>query len=809
MKNKEASKKSKGKGKKKNNSELEEIKALEEQYESISADVSSFDELPLSERTRQGLRDHEFTTPTDIQREAVRLALQGHDVLGAAKTGSGKTLAFLIPMLELLYRRRWTRVDGLGALIITPTRELAYQIFAVLGNIGQQHDFSAGLIIGGKDLKFERKRMDQVNIIVCTPGRLLQHMDENPLFSADSLQMLILDEADRCLDMGFAKAMNAIIGNLPTERQTLLFSATQTKSVRDLCRLSLKEPVYVSVHEKAKHSTPSGLAQSYIVCEQHEKLDTFWSFLRHHKRHKILCFMQTCKQVKYMFEVFCRLRPGITVMALYGTLHQLRRMAIYDDFCRKQRAVLFATDIAARGLDFPAVHWVVQLDCPEDANTYIHRAGRTARFQKGGETLLVLTPREEEGMVSQLQHRKIPIEKIEVNKMKTATVQRKVEALLARDVNLKESAKRAFKSYFKSTFLMKNKEVFDVTSVDTEAYARSLGLAVAPRIRFMKKQQQQQQAAAASKPVKTEASTSAAAAAASGSAEEQDSGIDESKQTADGKPYKPLFRTAYSFHDDDGDGDSDDGLLKVKRVDHSIGTDPVVEEELRKREERRASKKVTKAAAAHRMLKKSILPNKKMTFNEEGEAVLDHTRQQVSELAQKYQQEGGSGIDIDTVRQILKEEDRIDRQIFKQKIQAKHREKKRKQKPEPEPDEGGSDDGGGVRLASPPPDDDASMADDDAASPAASDDEEAAEYRGPALAESDSDEGGPRGLAPASSDESDDEPAVRLAAKRKAKQSASPSKRSRRQPADSDDDLIETGGTVADDEALALHLLTG
>lgn len=192
-------------------------------------------------------------------------------------------------------------------------------------------------------------------------------------------KILVLDEADRILDLGFQKTMTAIVDHLPTERQTLLFSATQTKCVKDLARLSLKNPMYVSVHEHSKHSTPAKLTQSYIICELHNKFNLLYSFVKSHLKHKILVFMTSCKQVKYMYEAFCKLRPGISVLALYGTLHQLRRMAVYDDFCRKRHVVMLATDIAARGLDFPAVNWVVQLDCPEDANTYIHRAGRTAR----------------------------------------------------------------------------------------------------------------------------------------------------------------------------------------------------------------------------------------------------------------------------------------------------------------------------------------------------------------------------------------------------------------------------------------------
>lgn len=316
-------------------------------------------------------------------------------------------------MLEILYCKQWTRLDGLGALIITPTRELAYQIFETLKKVGKYHDFSAGLIIGGKDLLFEKGRMDQCNIIICTPGRILHHMDVNPLFNCTSMQILILDEADRCLDLGFQEAMNNIIENLPPKRQTLLFSATQTKSVKDLARLSLKNPKYIAVHEHKTHSTPESLEQSYIVCELHEKIDMIWSFIKNHKRQKILIFLSSCKQVKYIYLLFCRLRPGSPLLALYGTLHQLRRMKIYNDFCAKQNVVMFATDIAARGLDFPDVDWVVQLDCPEDAKTYIHRAGRTARYKKGGESLLILLPSEENAMIEELKTEKIPINKIE------------------------------------------------------------------------------------------------------------------------------------------------------------------------------------------------------------------------------------------------------------------------------------------------------------------------------------------------------------------------------------------------------------
>lgn len=207
---------------------------------SLKREITQFEQLPLSKRTKYALKKAGYTTMTEIQQCSLPHSLGGRDVLGAAKTGSGKTLAFIIPVLELLYRRKWTRFDGLGALILSPSRELSMQIFEVLRLTGKYHQLSAGLVVGGsKNFEEEAKVIVGMNILVGTTGRLLQHMDQTPGFSAHQLQILVLDEADRLLEMGFERELNAIIDNLPPHRQTLLFSATQTKSVKDLARLSL------------------------------------------------------------------------------------------------------------------------------------------------------------------------------------------------------------------------------------------------------------------------------------------------------------------------------------------------------------------------------------------------------------------------------------------------------------------------------------------------------------------------------------------------------------------------------------------
>lgn len=399
------------KGKSSVHSEDKEIAELLPRYESTdTGSLATFRDMPLCRKTLRGLKECGYTVPTAIQKEAIVCALRDKDVLASAVTGSGKTLAFLVPILEKLYINKWSRLDGVGAIVITPTRELAHQIYETLKKLGQFHDFTAGLLIGGKNLKLEKAKLDLWNIIICTPGRLLQHMDENPVFTCDNMKVLVLDEADRCLDMGFEASMNAIIENLPADRRTLLFSATQTKSVRDLARLSLEEPSYVAPHEqqvatstKAAATTPEQLKHSFVECNLEDKMTMLWSFLKQHRRAKVIVFMSTCKQVKYTYEMFSKLRPGMTLLALYGTLSQKRRGNVYDEFCRKSNVVLFATDIASRGLDFPEVSWVVQLDCPEDAVAYIHRAGRTARYNASGENLLVVLPSEREAMLKELQ----------------------------------------------------------------------------------------------------------------------------------------------------------------------------------------------------------------------------------------------------------------------------------------------------------------------------------------------------------------------------------------------------------------------
>ncbi|KAI2464112.1 DEAD-domain-containing protein [Annulohypoxylon bovei var. microspora] len=471
---------------KRDQGDLQKLQSAVDELDPKSENTTKFSELPLSKPTATGLESSHFENLTDVQARAIPLGLKGRDILGAAKTGSGKTLAFLVPVLEKLYRAQWTEYDGLGALIISPTRELAVQIFNVLRKIGRYHTFSAGLVIGGKGLREEAERLGRMNILVCTPGRMLQHLDQTAGFDVDNLQILVLDEADRIMDMGFQSAVDALVEHLPKSRQTMLFSATQSKKVSDLARLSLKEPEYVAVHEAAASATPAKLTQHYLVTPLADKMETLYGFIKANLKSKMVVFLSSGKQVRFVYESFRHLQPGIPLLHLHGRQKQLARMEITRRFTSAQHSCLFATDVVARGVDFPAVDWVVQMDCPEDTDTYIHRVGRTARYEREGKAVLFLDPSEEAGMLKRLEQRKVPIHKVNVREKKKQTIQNQIQDMCFKNPDLKYLGQTAFVSYTRSIHLQKDKEIFNLKKLDLDAYAASLGLPGAPQIRYQK-----------------------------------------------------------------------------------------------------------------------------------------------------------------------------------------------------------------------------------------------------------------------------------------------------------------------------------
>jgi ATP-dependent RNA helicase DDX18/HAS1 len=254
------------------------------------ADTSNlFADLNLSERTIKAIQGMGFETMTEIQQRTIPPLLAGRDVLGAAKTGSGKTLAFLIPAIEMLSSLRFKPRNGTGVIVVSPTRELALQIFGVARELLEHHSQTFGIVIGGANRRAEADKLVKgVNLLVATPGRLLDHLQNTQGFVCKNLRTLVIDEADRILEVGFEDEMRQIIKLLPKEnRQTMLFSATQTTKVEDLARISLRPgPLYINVDHRKEHSTVDTLEQGYVVVESDLRFRLLFTFL---KRFVCLC----------------------------------------------------------------------------------------------------------------------------------------------------------------------------------------------------------------------------------------------------------------------------------------------------------------------------------------------------------------------------------------------------------------------------------------------------------------------------------------------------------------------------------------
>ncbi|KAF7992744.1 hypothetical protein HCN44_005088 [Aphidius gifuensis] len=422
-----------------------------------------------------------FPEMTEIQAKAIPPLLEGRDVVGAAKTGSGKTLAFLIPAVELIYKIKFMPRNGTGCIIISPTRELAMQTFGVLRQLMKYHYHTYGLIIGGTSRQTEQQKLAKgVNIVVATPGRLLDHLQNTPDFLYKNLQCLVLDEADRILDIGFEEDLKQIIKLLPKRRQTMLFSATQTKKTEALASLALKkEPIYVGVNDEDEQATVDTLTQGYAVCPSDKRLLLLYSFLKRNQRKKIVVFFSSCMSVKFHSELFnyC----DIEVMSLHGKQKQTKRTTTFNQFETAKTAILLCTDVAARGLDFPNVSWIVQYDPPDDPKDYIHRVGRTARAGTSGHALLFLRP-EELGFLRELRLQKVNVEEFQLNWKDISNIQSQVENLVSTNKFMYASAKEAFKSYVRAYESHHLKQIFNIDTLDLKEVAKSFGFVVPPNI---------------------------------------------------------------------------------------------------------------------------------------------------------------------------------------------------------------------------------------------------------------------------------------------------------------------------------------
>ena len=351
---------------------------------------TSFNSLGLSDAILRDLAKAGFTEPTSLQVGAIPPALLGRDVIGCAQTGTGKTAAFVIPMVERL--AAMPKGHPL-ALILAPTRELAIQTQETIDKFGRGRRVFATTIVGGADMNAQVRGLRQhPEIIVATPGRLLDHM-WNGTISLLSIKILVLDEADRMLDMGFAPQINQILEALPEERQTLLFSATMPADLKDLARASVKDPVRIMADKPA--TAAHGVTQALHHTTQDEKIKLLVNLLAEDQE-SVLVFTRTKHRADRLMRALGS--AGHKVAVIHGDRSLSQRRAALEGFKRGVYRVLVATDIAARGIDVANIGHVVNFDMPNSPEDYVHRIGRTARMKALGRATSFVTSDDHGGL---------------------------------------------------------------------------------------------------------------------------------------------------------------------------------------------------------------------------------------------------------------------------------------------------------------------------------------------------------------------------------------------------------------------------
>ncbi|KAJ5354725.1 DEAD/DEAH box helicase (Sbp4) [Penicillium brevicompactum] len=477
-------------------------------------------EPPLSEWTLDAMGSMGFTRMTPVQASAIPLFMQHKDVVVEAVTGSGKTLSFLIPIVEKLLRLdEPLKKHHVGAIVISPTRELASQIHQVLLSLLEFHSDSAAaikpaeegaprqksstmkvvpqLLLGGgtspaEDLKIFLK--NSPNVLVGTPGRLLELLSSPHVHCPQStFEMLVLDEADRLLDLGFKEDLQKILRRLPKQRRTGLFSASISEAVDQIVRLGLRNPVKIAVKVKGagaeEKRTPASLQMTYLTTPPLHK----FAILKHilssvqPTPQKTIFFVSTCSSVDYLATILpIMLGSSFVLVPLHGKHQANVRQKNFTKFTTSTTpSILLTTDVAARGLDIPSVDLVVQIDPPSDPKTFIHRCGRAGRAGRRGLSIVLVHPGREEDYVSFLEIRKTPVAPFNITELSDEEAMAsidKVRRATMKDRAMYDKGQKAFVSWLRSYSKHQASSIFRVTDLDWEALGKAWGLLRLPKM---------------------------------------------------------------------------------------------------------------------------------------------------------------------------------------------------------------------------------------------------------------------------------------------------------------------------------------
>ncbi|XP_046580670.1 probable ATP-dependent RNA helicase DDX47 isoform X1 [Haliotis rubra] len=388
--------------------EEEEANNLSSAEEATEETPVTFKSLGIVDVLCEACEQLKWKAPTLIQKESIPVALDGKDVIGLAETGSGKTGSFALPILQSLL----DTPQRLFALVLTPTRELAFQISEQFEALGAGIGVKTAVVVGGIDMMTQALMLaKKPHVIIATPGRLVDHLENTKGFNLRNLKYLVMDEADRILNMDFEQEVDKILKVIPRERNTYLYSATMTKKVQKLQRASLRNPVKVEV--SSKYQTVEKLQQFYIFLPVKYKDVYLVYILNELAGNSFIIFCSTCANTQRVALMLRNL--GMTAVPLHGQMSQTKRLGALNKFKSKNRSILIATDVASRGLDIPHVDVVINLDIPTHSKDYIHRVGRTARAGRSGKSITFVSQYDVElyQRIEHLINKKLPLYKTE------------------------------------------------------------------------------------------------------------------------------------------------------------------------------------------------------------------------------------------------------------------------------------------------------------------------------------------------------------------------------------------------------------
>uniref|UniRef100_A0A1J3D043 ATP-dependent RNA helicase n=2 Tax=Noccaea caerulescens TaxID=107243 RepID=A0A1J3D043_NOCCA len=448
-----------------------------------------FDQFPLSPLSLKAIKDAGFETMTVVQEATLPIILKGKDVLAKAKTGTGKTVAFLLPSIEAVLSSppasRDNRNPPINVLVVCPTRELASQAAAEAHTLLKYHpSIGVQVVIGGTKLPTEQRRMqtNPCQILVATPGRLKDHIENTSGFATRlmGVKVLVLDEADHLLDMGFRRDIERIIAAVPKQRQTFLFSATVPEEVRQICHIALKrDHEFINCVQEGSGETHSKVTQMYMIASLDRHFSLLYGLLKEHiadnSDYKVIIFCTTAMVTRLVADLLGRL--SLNVREIHSRKPQSYRTRVSDEFRKSKRIILVTSDVSARGVDYPDVSLVVQMGLPSGREQYIHRLGRTGRKGKEGEGVLMLAPWEEYFLASV---KDLSLTKSSLPPIDPEAVKKVQKGLSQVEMKNKEAAYQAWLGYYKSQKMIA-RDTTRLVELANE-FSRSMGLDIPPSI---------------------------------------------------------------------------------------------------------------------------------------------------------------------------------------------------------------------------------------------------------------------------------------------------------------------------------------